>query len=97
MSSVTLTPAALELLNELSARINRDPSDFLCETISFAAAGYFNLETILPQKTCMDPEKVLSIVRQLPHNDHAMPVTVELPAELTGGEAIRAHRVPLTW
>ncbi|MDO4904880.1 MAG: hypothetical protein Q4A16_04915 [Lautropia sp.] len=45
----------------------------------------------------MDPEKVLSIVRQLPHNDHAMPVTVELPAELTGGEAIRAHRVPLTW
>lgn len=95
--AVKISPAAQELLTDLCARINRDPDDFLSETIAFAVAGYFNLETILPQKTCMDANKVLSIVRQLPRNDHSMPVTVELPPELTGGDSVRAHRVPLSW
>lgn len=95
--AVKISRDAQELLADLGRRMNRDPVEILNRTIAHAAAGYFNLESIIPTRACLDPHTVLGIVEQLPENDHSMPVTVTLPPEVTGGALARTQCVPLTW
>lgn len=92
---VKLSNEAQELLTILCRRMNKHPPDFLNEIIAMTSAGYYSLDSILPERACDDPRKVLAVVKQLPEGDHSVPISVELPAELTGSVPMRAHRVPL--
>lgn len=97
MKTIKIDKHAHELLNHLSAQTGKDESTILALMVASGAAGYFNLETIIPQRMTTDVDKVLAIVQQLPDDDHPMPVNVALPAELTVGPSKKGPYAPLSW
>lgn len=97
MKTMKIDKHAHELLIHLSAQTAKDESTLLAMMVASGAAGYFNLETIIPQRMTTDVDKVLSIVQQLPDDDHPMPVNVVLPEELTVGPSTKGPYAPLSW
>lgn len=94
-TKVRMSNATYELLMELAKRRKMHPPEYLAEQIALSVASHYELDAILPEHACTDPRKVLAVVRQLSKADPSAPVTIEIPADVNGGEAIRAHRLPV--
>lgn len=97
MKTMKIDKDAHELLMHICQTLNRRPEEQIARMAALGGYCYFNLESILPLRMCIDVEKVLSIVQQLPDDDHPMPVNVALPAELTVGPSKKGPYAPLSW